>query len=388
MDNIEESHNIGIVGTGFIARGLISQLKRETTLNLSSVLTRRNLSHIQDLSLPDGIVTNSLIEISEKSDIAIVSTGDPVYNTEVIRTLLESGVKVITMDSETQVTTGSWLSQFGFLTEAEGDQPGSLAALNREVRDMGFIPLVYGNIKGFLNHSPSRAEMDYWSKKSGITITQVTSFTDGTKIQIEQTLVANGLDAEITKQGLEGINSNSFVEGAQILGNISDRLAVPISDYVLTSSGPPGIFIVAKHNEDQMEYLRYYKMGDGPHYVLTKPFHLCHLEVLKTIRSTIHNRSPYAFNNSKSPRISVGAIAKRDMNPGEIIERGIGSFDVRGEALRIVENKTHIPIGLIYNTIVRRPIKSGQLIRSDDVEVPESLALIAWDETLANLVEQ
>ncbi len=58
---------------------------------------------------------------------------------------------------------------------------------------MGFKPVVYENIKGFLNTSPSKEDMEFWSKRNGTTLGMTTSFTDGTKVQIEQALVANGL---------------------------------------------------------------------------------------------------------------------------------------------------------------------------------------------------
>ena len=38
----------------------------------------------------------------------------------------------------------------------------------------------------------------------------VTSFTDGTKVQIEQCLVANGLDAGIAKEDLIGLETGDL----------------------------------------------------------------------------------------------------------------------------------------------------------------------------------
>jgi len=88
------------------------------------------------------------------------------------------------MDSKLQITSGSWLAKKGLITEAEGGQPGSIAALYKEVLSMGFEPLVLGNINGFLNHNPTEEGMVYWESSQGISLEQVTSFTDGTKIQI------------------------------------------------------------------------------------------------------------------------------------------------------------------------------------------------------------
>ena len=66
--------------------------------------------------------------------------------------------------------------------------------------------------------------------------------------------------------------------------------------------------------------------------------------------------------------------------PGEVIRRGMGSFEVRGSAVRIAESPAHIPIGLLADAVVKRRIEPGQPISFDDVVIPESLALRAWRE--------
>jgi predicted homoserine dehydrogenase-like protein len=294
---------------------------------------------------------------------------------------MEAGLKVVTMNSELQITSGSWLAKKGFITEAEGDQPGSIAAFYKEVTAMGFKPIVLGNIKGFLNHAPVEEEMKYWATKQGISRDQVTAFTDGTKIQIEQTLVANGLGANIAQRGMLGIECVDHRDGAKILAEKADSLGITISDYVLSSKSPAGVFIAAKHEVGQAPFLRYLKLGDGPYYVLTRPFHLCHLEISKTIRQVLRGEG-VLLNNGYNPKISVAAIAKRRIVPGEIIQRGIGSFIVRGEAIKISENPHHVPIGLLFNVIIKRRIEPGQIINFDDIEIPESQALKAWQETI------
>ena len=67
---------------------------------------------------------------------------------------------------------------------------------------MGFSPLVYGNRKGYYNPDPPRDQMEYRAHKQGISLDQVTGATDGTKVHIEQALVANGLGATIARDGV------------------------------------------------------------------------------------------------------------------------------------------------------------------------------------------
>ncbi len=367
-----------MVGSGFIGKGLVMALEGQPDLTVSRVLTRTRTEERTDFPEQE-LLTNSVDDLIDNSDLVVECSGDVIHATHVIDKAMAASLPVITMDSGLQVTTGSYFARRGLITEAEGDQPGCLATLRENVLQMGFKPLVYGNIKGFLNLSPTRDEMEFWAEKQNISLDKVTSFTDGTKVQIEQALVANGLGAGIVVPGLLGIASEDVNTGAEALTERAKTLGYPISDYILSRKSPAGVFITAEHDERQKAYLAYYKLGEGPYYVLLQNFHLCHLEIAKTIRRVLDDGG-VLLNNSEHPTISVAAIAKRPLAPGEIIGRGIGSFDLRGMAVRMAENPGHIPIGLLANAVVTRHVEPGQQLSFDDVEIPESLALHAWRE--------
>jgi predicted homoserine dehydrogenase-like protein len=371
---------LGVVGTGLIAKGLTYALENQPDLILTGILTRRDISTMS--SHPSyELLTNSMEELIEKADLIVVSTGDVIYGTDVIDLAMKANLPVITMDSELQVTTGSYFARIGLITEAEGDQPGCLAALKENVEQMGFKPLVYGNIKGFLNLNPAQEDMEYWSKRNGTSQGMTTSFTDGTKVQIEQVLVANGLGAGIAQEELLGYEAEDCHSGGIHLAEQAKELGQPISDYILAPKVPPGVFITAEHDGSQKDALRYYKMGDGPYYTLLVNYHLCHLEILKTIRRVI-NGGGVLLNNKTQPTFSAAAVAKRDLNAGEFIVRGIGSYQVRGIAVAIANNPNHVPIGLLSDALLIRPVKEGQTLTFDDVRLPDSLAVRAWKEII------
>jgi predicted homoserine dehydrogenase-like protein len=373
---------IGVIGTGFIARGLVNLIAEHNEYNLSYILTRTECSTRSDFPQSE-LLTNALDDLIQNSDLIIECSGDAIYATDSIAKILEASLPVVTMNSEYHVTAGSYFVDKGFVTEAEGDQPGSLAVLNEDIVAMGFKPLVYGNIKGFLNHTPSEEDMKFWGNKSGISLDMVTSFTDGTKVQIEQAFVANGLGANIAKDGLVGLEEDDMQVGGAALAEYAKELNEPISDYLLSPKLPAGVFIVAEHDGVQKEHLKYYKMGDGPYYVMERTFHLCHLEIMKTVKR-VFDGGPVLLDNSRTPRISVSTIAKRDIKKGTVIKKGIGSFDVRGEAIHIKENKNHLPIGLCSNVTITRDIKAGETLTLDDVQIEESLALTAWKSIVSN----
>lgn len=377
---IESIAKIGIVGTGFIARGLVLALEEQKALVVSRILTRRNPQQCPDFPRQD-LLTNSVDELIDHSDLVVECSGDVIHGTDVLDKVMAASRPVVTMNAELHVTTGSYFARRGLITEAEGDQPGCIAALKENVVQMGFKPLVYGNIKGFLNHTPTIDEMRLWSQKQGISLDQVTAATDGTKIQIEQALVANGLGAGIAVPGLLGIASDDVNTGANRLAEAAEQSGHPISDYILSPRSPKGVFIVATHDHRQKDSLQYFNLGEGPYYVLLQSFYLCHLEIPKTIRRVLGGGG-VLLNNSENPSISVAALAKRSLDAGETIKRGIGSFDVRGEAVRIEDSPDHVPIGLLANAVITRPVEPEQGIGFEDVEIPESLALHAWRETV------
>lgn len=349
-------------------------MQHYSDLRISRVLTRRNIGTLSSFPMAE-VLTNSIDDLIANSDVIVECTGDVFFGTEVIERAFEAGVPVVTINAELQVTTGSYLSGKGFLTEAEGDQPGSLAALREEALQMGFQPLVYGNMKGYLNHNPTREDMAYWSKRQGISIEQTTSFTDGTKVQIEQVVVGNGFGATITRRGLEGLASIDLSVSGNAFGLIAESVGQPIVDYVLPNGYPAGgVFLVCRHDEMQAQAIEYFKLGPGPYYVLTRPFHLCSLEVGKTVRRVLAGGG-VLLNNSVSPTLGVAAVAKREMKAGETIVRGIGGFDVRGEAVKLADELDHVPIGLLRNTVLKRPVEPGQLITFDDIEVQPSRVL-------------
>lgn len=367
---------IGVVGTGFVSSHFVMGLDRHPGYAVSRVLTRRPAAACLDYPRPDCLVS-SLGEMLEHSDVVVECSGDPLHAADVIAAALTAGVPVVTLNAGFHITAGSWFVGKGLLSEAEGDQPGCLAALHEEALILGFEPMVYGTIKTHLDHDPIPAAMQLWSHSNGISLPLATAFTDGTKVQIEQALIANGLGAGIGANGLIGPAEDDLQAGANRLAAAAEALGMPIADYVLSGSLPQGVFLVGRHDARQQPALRYLRLGGGPYYVLLRHNIFVHLEILKTIERLLRDKQ-VLLDNSDTPTISVAAVAKRDLQPGERVPRGIGSFDARGEAVRIADFPGHLPIGLLQGAVMRRSLKRGDIFGLDDVELPESLALRAW----------
>jgi predicted homoserine dehydrogenase-like protein len=243
---------------------------------------------------------------------------------------------------------------------------------------MGFKPLVYGNIKGFLNHNPTPEEMAYWAHRNGISLSTVTSFTDGTKLQLEQVLIGNGMGASITQRGMTGLRDLPLVETGHALGAKAREMSNAIADWVLNPTLPAGVFVVGEHPTASPEVLRYLKLGDGPFYTLLRPYHLCQFEIPRTMRRILRGDGPL-LNNGATPTLQGVAVAKGDLAAGTVIQNPIGGWDVRGEAVRIQDEPDAPPIGLLHGAILRHSVAPGQIIRLSDVDIPDSLAKTAWE---------
>jgi len=386
MDEHKRRKKIGVIGTGFIARGFTLAMADQPDLEVSRVLTRRDPKTCKDFPRRD-LLTNSATELIDHADVIVECCGDVVHATNVIDAALKGGLPVVTMDSEWHVTVGSYYTDKGLVTEAEGDQPGVLAALREDMLQMGFQPLVYGNIKGFYNPDPQEDEMRYWAKKQGLSLTMVTAATDGTKVQFEQALVANGFAASMLKEGFSAPKVKDVHQSAQELAAWAKQHGRAISDYVICANFPARVFIAAEHSQAQQAALEYLKLGKGPYYVLYHNTTLCHLEIVKTVRRVL-NGGGVLLNNSASPRVSMAALAKKDLKPGATIAFACGSFELRGQAVAINNHAGHVPIALLNNAVLRRSVARDQIIEWDDVDVPDSLAVQAWKELEKKMLAQ
>ena len=372
---------VGIVGTGFIARGVAFEVSRAQDLTLGPVLTRRPPREVEGLG--GAKLVRSSADLVDGSDIVLECSGDIVHATPILEHVLDTGMPVVTMDSELHVTTGTWLARRGFLTEAEGDQPGCLVRLHHEALERGFEPLVYINLKGFLDTNPERATMEYWAERQSFRLEQAVSFTDGSKVEIEKALVANALEASVPPPELAGRRIDSIADSDYLVELARER-GGPVTDFVLAENAPPGVVVLAEH--PQARTIPHYRplsrlltTGESA-YQLLRPHHLCHLEVLHTIREVLAGAPPL-LNNTQSPVYGAYAIAKRDLAPGELVA-GLGGFEVRAETVPLFEAdaKDLAPICLTAGGRVTGHVAKGEFLRCKELELEPSRALEVWRE--------
>jgi predicted homoserine dehydrogenase-like protein len=375
---------IGISGTGFVARGAFAALARTPDLEVTAVLTRRPVALSAD-AFPEALLTNAAEALAERADIVFECSGDTLHAAEVLVCAGEAGCRLVTLCAEAQVTVGTALLARGFsLTEAHGDQPGALAALDIEAREMGFAPLAYINLKGFHDPDPSPEAMAYWARRQGITLRAVTSYTDGSKLQTEQVLVANGLGARIARPGMLG-GAEDDLAALDRFADAARALGAPVSDYVVHPA-VKGVVLLAEHAVADLtpDYSAFAKIRtrEGRAYRLLKPYYLVHLELARTLRAVAAGAPPL-ITNGAAPVAGIAAVAKRALPRGTLLETALGGFALRGAAVEIADCPDMLPITLLDGARTTRALEPGEILRAADAELPESRALALWRETRA-----
>jgi predicted homoserine dehydrogenase-like protein len=142
-------------------------------------------------------------------------------------------------------------------------------------------------------------------------------------------------------------------------------------DYVLGAEPHTGAFVLAySDHPTKQEYMRYFKMGDGPLYAFYTPYHLPHLQIVPTIaRAVLFGDATVAPEGE--PVCDVLTVAKRDLAAGEVLD-GIGGFACYGtiDNADVVRRENLLPVGLAEGCRLTRSAVRDQPITYDDVVVP------------------
>lgn len=411
LERLEKPIDLAIVGLGFMGYGFLQYVKWLPGFRVRLLVSRdlvRSGARLRSVGL-EYVVARTAAEVQRAAsqgvlavtddyrligetqcDIVVEMTGDVPYAAEVAMHALQAGVHVATMNVELQATVGSQLKEMAnaaglLITDVQGDQPGSLASFIDEVKFFGFQPLMAGNLKGFLNKHATPDSLGKEAEKRGLTLKQVTSFTDGTKIAMEMSLVANYYGMTILAPGMHGY----AVDNLEDILDVFDWQNLPQQgcvDYVIGRKLPAGIFVVGTHYDPvQPPYLKYLKLGDGPYYMLYRPFHLCHLEApLSVAKMSLYGSG--TIDNGIRPTTEVAAVAKRDLLPGDVVD-GIGGYCAYGVIYDVdtVRREQLCPIGLIEGAVVTKPVAKDQTISLEDLDLPVNAATELYMQRAVNL---
>lgn len=394
---------VGMVGAGFMARGIANQIINSTPGMKLVAISNRTLERAVDAYQYAGVAPDDIQRVSSVTaleaaiaagkyavtddamylceaggiDALIEVTGAIDLGVQVVLRAIEHGKHVILMNAEVDGTIGPILKVYAdragvIVTGCDGDQPGVEMNLYRFVRGIGLRPLVCGNIKGLQDPYRTPTTQAGFAAKWGQSPTMVTSFADGTKISFEQALVANATGMRVSRRGMIGADFTGHVDELTQVYNIDELEAHGgIVDYVVGAKPGPGVYVLAAHDDPkQHHFLSYYKLGPGPLYSFYTPYHLCHFEAPQSVARAVLFNDP-VIQPLGAPMVDVIATAKTDLKAGEVID-GLGGYMTYGQAENadVVNAERILPIGLAEGCRLKRDLPKDAVLTYDDVEVP------------------
>ncbi len=315
---------------------------------------------------------------SDEVDVVVDVTGAIEFGAQAALLAFEHGKHLVLMNAELDATLGWELacrarSAGVVYSGADGDQPAVQMNLYRYVTRMGMRPLLAGNIKGLQDRFRNPTTQQAFAARWGQDARMVSSFADGTKVNVEQALVANATGMSIHRRGLLGMDFHGrHIDELTAQYDVEELRALGGAvDYVVGALPAPGVFVLAEQPDPrQQHYLELYKLGTGPLYSFYWPYHLCHFEVPDTIaraallgESSLHPLGP--------PRVEVVTVAKSALTAGTVLD-AIGGYHYFGECERadVAARERLLPVGLAEGCRLLRDVAPDGVIGYDDVELP------------------
>ncbi len=399
-----ESIRLAVMGAGKMGTSLISQLANIDAMEVKLVIDRTPQKAI-DALVRSGVAEDKIIytddynegyEILEKGYVCVSTnyrlsyklmqinavvdcTGNPSFGAVIARKTIQYHKHMISFNVECEATVGPVLHDMAkkagvVYTGILGDEPGAIIDLCDQAFGMGLDVLVAAKGKNnrldeYVTPDQVRAE----AIEKGLNPKMLTSFVDGTNTMIELNSVCNALGFLPDTFGCHGIETSpeNAVEDFKLKsdGGVLDNYKV-----VEFSKGmAPGVFIiVTSDKEDVRDLMKFLGFGDGPNYLMYRPYHLTSLEAPITIYNAVVENEPTIAPIQGQVADTV-TIAKRDIKKGETLD-GIGSEKVFGKLTSHTRSMKEdlLPIGLITpKTVAKVDIPKDTLIDMTMVEIDE-----------------
>ena len=394
--------SVAVVGAGYVGTGVVHAIGQSPGMRPSLIVNRNTGRAIDALTSmgvkPDDIIhsentdelaqairsgrpaitSHSSIIADLPIDVVVEATGALDYGTETILAMLDAGKHVVSFNAECDALL-AWLfhqrarANDVIYTIADGDQPGVLFRLQQEVERMGFEVTASLNCKRHLNVHQNPKTGAAYAARDTTSSHMTTAFGDGTKMQVEQAVVANATGMIPDKRGMHGIESTIATAHIDIPAVLSSPWRV---DFTLGGDFGAGVGIVARHpNHDlHKQAMGFYKMGDGPDYFFFRPYHLVHLELPMTIAELVLDNEPLVTVDA--PHVAeVIAIAKKDLTVGEDLDC-IGGFSAYGHIDTAENAAGYLPVGLVEYASMTGVVPQDDPIPLSAVQLDESTTVV------------
>ena len=413
LEDLERDKNpirIGIVGAGETDTGqrgatLIEQIESVpgiTTLTVVDSSINEAIYAFKESGIPEGeieitkdtseatkaiaggkrVVTQNFDMVPKLASIqaVLVATKDPEKSATVAFKSIMEKKHVIMLNALADVTVGSVLKLMAdnagvVYTFSAGDEPGVILELCSFAQILGFNVIAAGKGKNNpLNQSVTPDDLKEASQRSGASSQALASFVDGTKTMLEMTALANATGFVPDKRGMHGpevsVDDLLDIFCLKEEGGILSRIG--IVDYAIGNVAP-GVFVIVRAEQKSLiDELKYLKMGEGPSYLLYRPYHLGNIEAPLSIARAFFDGEP-SIAPLGAPIAETITVAKRNLRAGEEID-GIGGCMVYGtiERAEVVKAENLLPLGLAKGAKLLSDVEAGHCISYGQVRLDEN----------------
>lgn len=393
---------VAVIGSGKMGNGLISQMSTIDGMRPSVVIDEQaekakeslvkagvhpsDILYTTDYQKAKRALEKDQFVISDDYTLSyrlgriqavVDATGNPPFGARVALESIENCKDIIMLNVECDAVVGPLLykksKEYGVVyTGSAGDEPGAILELADFAIGSGFDLVAVGKGKNNpLDNYVTESDVREEALSKGLYPKMLASFIDGTNTMIELNSVANAIGFKPDILGCHGVTT-SPAEIADVFKLKSQGGILNSYNIVDFAFGmAPGVFaIVTSKREEVRELMRYLKMGDGPNYLLYRPYHLTSLETPITIYEAVVEREPTIVPQCGQVADTI-TVAKRDLKKGQLLE-GMGSPNVFGKLIdhEIQKEKNYLPIALISKTTtLKRDVKKDELITYDMVEI-------------------
>ncbi len=329
--------------------------------------------------------TNYEIAIKVPQVQAVIdATGSPEMGARVSLECINHKKHIVMMNVECDITVGPILRKMAenagvVYSLTAGDEPGSIVEVYRFAKALGFKVVAAG--KGKNNPLDIYATPDQWEEKAkarNMSAKMLVEFVDGSKTMIEMAAVSNATGLVPDVRGMHGPKCNvkdlTKVFCRKDQGGILEKEGVV--DFGIGDINP-GVFVIVTTDHPRLiEGLVQRDMGEGPNYLLFRPYHLCSIETpITAAQAIIYGESTaHPMNKLTSECITV---AKQDLQAGQTLD-GIGEYCYRAsiELADVAREGNMLPVGLAKGAVLKRDVKTDEVITYDMVELNDKSVLL------------
>jgi len=416
LDQESNPIRVGIIGAGQMGSEIITQISLMRGMEVvvvvdrteelakkgysysdtaQQVLTTDDLGAAEEAIISGRKVASTDYRIATSLpgvDVVVDATGSVEMGAITSLDAFDHKKNIVMMSVECDVTIGPILRKFAqnagvVYSLAAGDEPAAIIELYRFANALGFEIVSAGKGKNNpLDIYATPEDLQEKADQRKMNARMLCEFVDGSKTAIEMAAVSNATGLVPDIRGMHGASSSVeelnkvFVPKAD--GGVLNKKGVV--DFAIGVS--PGVFVVfSTENQRLKDGLAQRDMGNGPNYLLFRPYHLCSIEVPLTIAQTVlYNES--SGHPDKGLVSECIAIAKKDIKKGEVLDN-IGEYCYRGsiELASVARDEKLLPLGLAKGNIAAADIKKDQAITYDMVNITNDSVLLQLRKIQDNL---